>query len=352
MTGTAVCLGLLVPATAVAVVPAALAVLGRLPRRRPVPQLPQALPCVIVLIPAHDEERTLPAALHSLKAQDYPPDRIRVVVVADNCRDDTAAVAAACGAAVVIRTDPSRKGKGYALAAGFDAIRDEPFDVVLILDADCLLSSTALREMTATFATGAEVVQAVVRSRNAEDGAAGLVAAVGAAVDAAVAAGLDRIGRTGRLRGTGMAFRRSVLGRVRWATGSPVEDAEYDRQLRAAGVRVRYCAGAEVQASAPARVADLCRQRLRWAAAGPAGSKPLGLALTALAIVACLVSGEFVAWAGVLALLVAAVYVPAAVGLGLNRRRLGLLFATPVVVARLAVVAVVGWLKPVGGWAA
>jgi cellulose synthase/poly-beta-1,6-N-acetylglucosamine synthase-like glycosyltransferase len=304
----------------------------------------------VVLIPAHDEELTLPVTLRSVAEQEYPPGCVRVVVVADNCADATAAVAAAQGAHVVVRTDDVRRGKGYAIAAGLEAVRAEPFDAVLILDADCTLNPAALCELATTLSSGADVVQASLRSRNADAGPGGFVAAVGSAVDAAVAAGRERLGRAGRLRGTGMVFRRSALGGVGWATASPVEDAEYDRRLRAAGVRVRYCPRAEVTAAAPPRLADLCRQRRRWAAAGPAGSKPLGLALVAAAVVAALVSGQFIGWAVVVATLVGLVYGSAAADVGLSLRRLGFALAAPAVVARLAGVAVAGWLKPDRAW--
>lgn len=349
MTGTAVCLSLLVPATAAVAVPATLAAVGRLPRRRTTTQTPHVLPSVVVLVPAHDEEATLPAALRSLAVQDYPPERLRVVVVADHCADGTAAVAAAHGATVVAH-DSGRRGKGFALAAGLAALRGEAFDAVLVLDADCTLNRSALRELAAALATGADVVQTAVRSRNADDGAAGFVAAVGTAVDAAVAGGRERLGGRGRLRGTGMAFRRSVVERIRWATASPVEDAEYDRQLRDAGIRVRYCAGAEVTAAAPHRLADLLRQRRRWAAAGPAGSKPLGLALAALAVMACAATGQFLGWAAGLVAVVAVLYLSATLEVGLTRRRTILLLAVPAVVARLVLVAVGGWLKPDRSW--
>jgi 1,2-diacylglycerol 3-beta-glucosyltransferase len=350
MTGTAVCIGLLAPATAAAAVQALLTAVGLFPRRRGITQSAQTLPAFVVLIPAHDEEDPLPAALRSVAALDYPPERVRVVVVADNCTDRTAAVAAGRGAEVVIRADRECCGKGYALAAGLTAIRESAFDAVLILDADCTLNTAALRELAANLSDSADVVQAALRSRNADDGPAGFVAAVGSAVDAAVAAGRDRLGLRGRLRGTGMAFRRSTLAHVRWATASPVEDAEYDRQLRAAGVVVRYCPGAEVTAAAPPRLADLCRQRRRWAAAGLAGSKPLALALVLAAVLASHVTGQFLGWAAGLAGITALVYGAAAADVGLTRRRLGFFLVAPAVVARLALVAVSGWVKPDAEW--
>ena len=54
---------------------------------------------VVVLVPAHDEAASIGTTLRALQAQTRRPDR--VVVVADNCTDDTVAIARAAGAEVV-----------------------------------------------------------------------------------------------------------------------------------------------------------------------------------------------------------------------------------------------------------
>ena len=348
MYGWAACLAFLVPATAAALYPLALTLAGRASRRattRGEPTLTFA-----ILVPAHDEETTLPATLRALAALDYPRDKYRVLVVADNCADGTAAVARGGGAGCVVRADGERRGKGFAIAAGLEALATAAFDVVLILDADCTLNPTALRELDAAFATGAAVVQAAVRSRNADDGPAGYVAAVGAAVDEALAAGRDRFGGSVALRGTGMAFRHWVLPLLTWDTASPVEDAEYGRQLRAAGVRVQFCGGAVVACDAPAAVAALCRQRRRWAAAGPFASKPLLLAHLVATVVVCAAVGAFGWWAAALVLGTAAVYLHAMAKVGLTKRRVRLFLHAPFVVARLVGVTLGGWLRHAPAW--
>ena len=71
-----------------------------------------------VLIPAHNEELSLTAAVRSVQSSDYPPEKVRVLVVADNCTDGTADVARSLGAECLERTDPVNRGKGYALALG------------------------------------------------------------------------------------------------------------------------------------------------------------------------------------------------------------------------------------------
>jgi glycosyltransferase involved in cell wall biosynthesis len=85
---------------------------------------------VDVVIPALDEERSLPLVLAAL-----PRPPVRRVVVADNgSRDRTAAVARAHGAVVV---EARRRGYGSACLAGLDHLRrHDPPQLVAFVDAD------------------------------------------------------------------------------------------------------------------------------------------------------------------------------------------------------------------------
>jgi cellulose synthase/poly-beta-1,6-N-acetylglucosamine synthase-like glycosyltransferase len=346
MLGLAACLAVLLPATAACLSYLVPTVVGLL-RGTHVPRLAGKPLTFAVLIPAHNEEQSLPAALRSLAAQDYPADRLRVTVVADNCTDRTDE--AATGTTCLVRHDPKRPGKGRAVAFGLERILADRPDAVLVLDADCELNPDALRHLNAAFAAGAVAVQATVRSRNADVGPAGYVAAVGAAVDAAVAAGRDRLGLSVPLRGTGMAFRRELLERIPWEAYGPVEDAEYAARLRAAGVRVRFCGGAVVACDAPAAVEELCRQRRRWrAAAGFLSSKPLVLIHLAATVAACAAFGIWV-WPLMLVLLTAGLYLRAMAEVGLTRRRVRLLLGSAGLVARLGWLTLAGRMRPAPG---
>ena len=334
-----VVLALLVPATMACLAYLLPTLVGLLPRRERRVSVPTH--SFVILIPAHNEQSMLPATLQSLAVLDYPPELVRVYVVADNCTDRTATIARWGGAVCVVRSDAANRGKGHAVAFGLDWIDRELPDIVLILDADCRLNSSALRELDAAFANGADAVQCAVRSDNADEGPGGYVAAVGAAVDEGLAKGLDRLGLSVRLRGTGMAFRRTVLHRVPWTAFGLTEDVEYGRLLRAADVRVKHCGKAVVSCEAPAAVAELCRQRRRWRAAGILASKPLVLVhLVAAAIVA--VALGYVVWPTVLLLLTGALYLRAVWAIGLARKRTGLMLHSPGIVLRL------GWLALAG----
>ena len=97
---------------------------------------------VSVVIPARDEERTLPALLHSLRRL-APGVVVDVVVVDDGSRDATVAVARAAEAAVVAAGDPPRGWTGKAWACHVGA-RETSGDFLLFLDADTVLATDAL----------------------------------------------------------------------------------------------------------------------------------------------------------------------------------------------------------------
>ena len=74
-----------------------------------------------IIVPAHNEAAGIAATVASLRALDYPAAQFRILVIADNCTDDTAARARAAGATVLEREHATEKGKGYALAHGYAA---------------------------------------------------------------------------------------------------------------------------------------------------------------------------------------------------------------------------------------
>lgn len=69
---------------------------------------------LVVIVPAHNESTHLTPTLHSISSQLGPKDRL--LVVADNCTDDTADVARAFGAETIERFNVAQRGKGFALA--------------------------------------------------------------------------------------------------------------------------------------------------------------------------------------------------------------------------------------------
>lgn len=219
-------------------------------------------PRLAVLVPAHDEGAGLIPTLRAAAAQLAPGDRL--LVVADNCTDDTAAVARAHGAEAVERADPDRRGKGYALAFGRDFLRADPPAVVVVLDADCLPRPDALARL------------AVAGRDRPAQAANRLAAPPGAGPDRQVAAfaflvknlarplGLGRLGGPCSLSGTGTSYPWAVFRDAPLAHGHLAEDMGLTIDLAAAGHLPAYVSAAEVWGEFPVDEGAARTQRRRW----------------------------------------------------------------------------------------
>ena len=100
-------------------------------------------PKVTALVPAHNEEAGIGAALDSLLAQTTKPARI--VVVLDNCTDATEAVARGRGVEVIETVNNTAKKAG-ALNIALDWLNPGPDEAALVLDADSILDPGFITE--------------------------------------------------------------------------------------------------------------------------------------------------------------------------------------------------------------
>jgi cellulose synthase/poly-beta-1,6-N-acetylglucosamine synthase-like glycosyltransferase len=227
---------------------------------------PAALPAprIAVLMPAHDEAAGISEPLASVRAQLGPCGR--VLVVADNCTDDTAGVARAAGAQVVERTDPARRGKGYALDFGVRSLASDPPDVVIVVDADCLVAPGALAALARRCAAAERPAQALYLMRApAEAGLGTRIAEFAWRVRNQLRPlGVSHLGWPCQLMGTGMAFPWTVIERAPLASGHLVEDLELGLALAARGTPPTFCADALVTSTFPLAGAALASQRTRW----------------------------------------------------------------------------------------
>ncbi|HQR29023.1 MAG TPA: glycosyltransferase family 2 protein [Anaeromyxobacteraceae bacterium] len=219
-----------------------------------------------VLVPAHDEQVGIGRTVTNLLALRWPRELFRVLVVADNCSDDTAALAAAAGATVLVRNDASRRGKGYALEAGFARIRaDGLSDATVVVDADTLVSPDLLARFAAHLEAGHPALQARYGVLNRDASWRTRLMAIAFAMFHDVRSlGRNRLGVSCGLRGNGMCFANEVLDRVPHDAFSIVEDLEYGIRLGLAGIRVGYVHEVEVRGEMAAQGSGVGTQRARW----------------------------------------------------------------------------------------
>ena len=197
-------------------------VLALLPAPRPAPER-AAHPAVAVLVPAHNEALAIASTLQTLLPQLRSEDRL--LVIADNCSDDTAAVAAAAGAQVIERHDPQQRGKGFALDFGVRQLSQRPPQVLIIVDADCEVASGCIQRLASLCAARGRPIQGRYRMNlPAAAGALRRIAQFAWLVRNEVRPrGLARVGLPCQLMGSGMAFPWHMVAGGRLASGHLVE---------------------------------------------------------------------------------------------------------------------------------
>jgi 1,2-diacylglycerol 3-beta-glucosyltransferase len=216
------------------------------------------------VVPAHNESTGIGETVQSLLSVDYPRELFEVVVVADNCSDDTADKATAAGATVLIRNDSEKRGKGYALDHAFAATPPE-VDAVVVIDADTLVSANLLRAFAARRDLGAKAMQADYGVRNPNAAwRTRLVAIAFGAFHIVRSRARERLQLSCGLRGNGMCFALSLLQEIPHRAYSVVEDVEYGLRLGESGHRVQYTDEAHVYGEMVTTAAAANTQRRRW----------------------------------------------------------------------------------------
>ena len=223
-----------------------------------------------ILIAARNEENVIDQLCDSIKAQDYPAELIKTYVIADNCTDATAAVAREHGAEAIERHDTSLVGKGYAISALFDHIRDsvgfDAYDGYLIVDADNILESNYITEMNKCMAEGERLVTGYRNSKNFGDSWISEGYSVWFLRESRQLNGVRSVlGTTCEIKGTGFLVHKDIIKRQGgWIHHLLIEDVQFTIENVLEGETVAYCDDAILYDEQPTDFATSWWQRLRW----------------------------------------------------------------------------------------
>ncbi len=222
-----------------------------------------------VLICARNERTVIGDLIESLKHQTYPQDKLHIFVMADNCTDDTAAIAESLGARVYTRFDKTHVGKGYALEVLMSCLkRDYPagFDGYFVFDADNILEPDYIEQMNKTFCEGHDIITSYRNSKNYGDNW----------ISAGYALWFLRESRYLNLpryllksscavSGTGFLFSREVARDIGyWPYHLLTEDIEFSISQITQGRKIAFCKDAMLYDEQPTSFRQSFRQRMRW----------------------------------------------------------------------------------------
>lgn len=248
-----------------------LTALAALAKRRKLPSVDSAPTTrFIVAIPAHDEASGIVQTVASCLAQDYPSSLFEVVVIADNCTDRTAALAAQAGATVLERTDPVRRGKGYAIAYLLDHLSDsgrmEACDALVVIDADTTAQPALLSRFAQHLTQGHDWIQCYDTISNCDQSwRTRLMTYAFSLINGVTLLGQNALGLSAAFRGNGMCFSTKGLRRIPFRTFGLAEDLEYSWAVRLAGEWIAFAPDVAVYAAMPETGEDAAAtQRSRW----------------------------------------------------------------------------------------
>jgi cellulose synthase/poly-beta-1,6-N-acetylglucosamine synthase-like glycosyltransferase len=128
-----------------ALYPVAVAVAARVRTRR-IALDDAYVPSVAVIVTAYNEEGSIERRLENLRALDYPPELLELVVTSDASTDRTEELAETAGARVI------RNPRGGKVAAQDAAVRATEAEVVAFSDANATWAPDALRKLVRNFA--------------------------------------------------------------------------------------------------------------------------------------------------------------------------------------------------------
>jgi cellulose synthase/poly-beta-1,6-N-acetylglucosamine synthase-like glycosyltransferase len=222
---------------------------------------------LVFLVPAHNEELLIARCVDSLCAMRYPSALRRIVVIADNCTDQTAVLARQHGARVLERVSADNRGKGHAIGWALQQLELGDVAAVVIVDADTIVEP----DYAAAIAAQGPLEEAALQTydglsnefENALTRMAGLLTRnrYGTSLRLKARAGLNC-----PLTGDGVVLGTQLLRRFPWQVATITEGWELYARLTVAGQTVTYAPQARLYAQEASSLASSRTQRQRWAA--------------------------------------------------------------------------------------
>ena len=221
-------------------------------------------PIIAVIMPAHNESLVITETIQSIMPQLGSQDQL--LVVADNCNDDTAAIARNLGATVIERTNLLERGKGYALDYGLQHLKTHPPQVVLIIDADCMVENDAINQLASACMAYQRPIQALylMQPQPSPSLKARIAAFAWLVKNKVRPLGFKALGLPCQLMGTGMAFLWEDIIKVNLASGHIVEDMKLGADLCRINKAPLFLPEALVTSVFPPTAEATNTQRTRW----------------------------------------------------------------------------------------
>ena len=218
-----------------------------------------------IIIPTRNEEGVIGGLIKSLQKQKYPENLFEIIVVPNNCTDDTAGAARKSGAKVMECTVPV-KVKADALRFAFKNLeKREDIDAYVIFDADNLVHPDFLARMNDALCEGVQVGQCFRDAKNMGDNwLTGSYTLFYFIQNFFFNRARMNFSGSAAINGTGFVVRKSVIDEYGFNTVTLTEDSEFTGLCALKGIQVAFVEDAITYDEHPQSFWQSWKQRKRW----------------------------------------------------------------------------------------
>ena len=232
------------------------------------PHFPEArkLRRFVVFFPAYKEDRVIASSVRSFLQQDYPQELIDIIVISDRMQPSTNEDLRSLPIRLLI-ADYQDSSKAKALTMAVDSIRDEHYDVAVVMDADNLTSPDFLAEVNRAFDSGTRSVQAHRTGKNLTTDISILDGISEEINNGIFRSGHNALGLSAALSGSGMAFDADWFRQNVQFLETAGEDKELEVLLLQQRIHTTYLPQIPIYDEKTQKKEAISNQRKRWIAA-------------------------------------------------------------------------------------
>lgn len=220
----------------------------------------------LILIPAYKEDTVIMDSVNSILEQEYPVDKMELVVISDKMSPETNAALSKLSLMLLV-IDPEKSTKGYAMNYAMDQIEEFDFNLVVVLDADNVVDKDFLSNLNIAFNRGSMAIQAHRVAKNINSDMA-LLDAISEEINNSIfRKGHVNMGLSSALIGSGMAIEYKWFRANSGKLLSAGEDKELEILLLKDNIYIDYLDDVLVYDHKIEKEEAFYNQRRRWLAA-------------------------------------------------------------------------------------